>query len=146
MSMTLGACGQSLFRPVDLCLGCSCVQVATKLFDPRLARWHKADISQPRRHQMLAKHCVSPLAGACFTFWNQNTWISLLLFDINYQYISKDYSIMHVSKRNLMLNFCTIPISTCKAYSPVDKMLRAKQGALYMSMGQSMTSYFVRAF
>ena len=44
--MTLGACDQSLFHPVDLCPGCSCVQVATRLFDPRLARWHKADISQ----------------------------------------------------------------------------------------------------
>ena len=46
MSMTLGACDQSLFRLVDLCLGCSCVQVATRLFDPMLAWWHKADISQ----------------------------------------------------------------------------------------------------
>ena len=51
--MTLGAFDQSLFRPGDLCLGCSCVQVATKLFDPRLAD----DIRlTSAKHQMLAKH------------------------------------------------------------------------------------------
>ena len=152
--------GWSVSR-VLLCTGCD------EALWPQAGRWHKADISQaPDAGKTLSLsssqrllHIFKPKHG----HFSPPIWYRLLI----YQQGKQHYARLEAKLWNKTFyfagfvrkgweggapqsinwwNFCTIPISTCKAYSPVDKMLRAKQGALYVSKGQSMISYFVRTY